>query len=732
MIFLTKLMARGDAASLRWYATLLVLIANLALGFWGYAVYDRRYGHEPQWAENAVATFGLLSLKLDARYEDPIARAAQTNAPHDLPWQLRVASAIMPLLYLTLFLVSIALIVGKDLTRATARWRRGHTIVTGPPERVAALTRSRRGEGERIVVLAAPGTLAAHGEALGRGVVGLEGEAASPAALRRAGLEGAAALFALDPSGARNLEILLVASRLPRTARQPLRAYGAFPLGGLGDTLGQSEAGLLHRSDFDLRVLMPQVSLARRLVAGCRADALARLRSKKVVEIAVLGGGGMARALADAVVTLALYPAPARTRLLLIVPEGAPAWAPAWLEAADHLRACSAVEVRHAVAAGPWPAAALAALEPALHAQDAIFVCGPDDDGNMQLGLDLRARMRVDPGCVAPLHLQVGTRSDLDEILNELPGADLDMPQLTSFGDDDGLWGEAGLVDEPREALARAIHRAYLDKHAAGASRVIRPWDELSEAYRNANRAQADHLPVKLAALGQAIGRARIPAPAGSAAMAPDAAALEAAARLEHRRWSAERLVAGWRPGEVRDLQRRRHQNLVPYEALPEADKAKDRETVLDLTAVLSHAGRTPVPWRTLNLIEWREEARSAAAALGDWIRATGGRVTVHTTLLSDHEVAMAKALARVAGVELVQVTPRAGLTAGTELAEAQSRAAREVPTAGRLCLPGADESPTPESARRRAAAALEAARVPAGRTSADLQAALSGRGEGA
>ena len=82
---------------------------------------------------------------------------------------------------------------------------------------------------------------------------------------------------------------------------------------------------------------------------------------------------------------------------------------------------------------------------------------------------------------------------------------------------------------------------------------------------RQANRAQADNIPIKQRTL--AISRSDD--------------MIEALAIAEHRRWMAEKIVAGWRHAALRDDSRRLHPSIRPYDDLSEPDKQKDRNTVL-------------------------------------------------------------------------------------------------------------------------------------------------------
>jgi RyR domain len=59
---------------------------------------------------------------------------------------------------------------------------------------------------------------------------------------------------------------------------------------------------------------------------------------------------------------------------------------------------------------------------------------------------------------------------------------------------------------------------------------------------------------------------------------------------MEHRRWSGERLLRGWRPG-ARDDDRRLHPDLKPFEELDEDGWEKDRDAVRAVPGVLALAG---------------------------------------------------------------------------------------------------------------------------------------------
>jgi hypothetical protein len=66
---------------------------------------------------------------------------------------------------------------------------------------------------------------------------------------------------------------------------------------------------------------------------------------------------------------------------------------------------------------------------------------------------------------------------------------------------------------------------------------------------------------------------------------------METMAEIEHGRWNAERLAAGWRYGRERDHDRKISPYLVSWTDLPPEIKQYDRDFITGLPAVLASAG---------------------------------------------------------------------------------------------------------------------------------------------
>src|SRR5207244_4228676 len=79
---------------------------------------------------------------------------------------------------------------------------------------------------------------------------------------------------------------------------------------------------------------------------------------------------------------------------------------------------------------------------------------------------------------------------------------------LTAFGMIEDTCLEDAFRHEQNESLARAIHEAFVFERTAGSRRnpqndpALRDWEELPENIRESNRQQADHIAIKLRAIG--------------------------------------------------------------------------------------------------------------------------------------------------------------------------------------------------------------------------------------
>ena len=164
------------------------------------------------------------------------------------------------------------------------------------------------------------------------------------------------------------------------------------------------------------------------------------------------------------------------------------------------------------------------------------------------------------------------------------------------FGDYSAIASQARFVETGRFRLPRSIHERYCEARMREGELPVdnpslKPWHAIDEDLRQSNRERADHVIYLLGHLGYVVEEARNDGPSP---ISFNNEVLEQLARLEHMRWTAERRLAWWSFGAIRDNALRRHPLLVPYEALEENEKEKDRQTIRDIPEVLRRAGLMP------------------------------------------------------------------------------------------------------------------------------------------
>ena len=143
------------------------------------------------------------------------------------------------------------------------------------------------------------------------------------------------------------------------------------------------------------------------------------------------------------------------------------------------------------------------------------------------------------------------------------------------------------------DAIAQQMHENYFQEMTKthglepGSRPALHPWSTLKYTYKVANYAQADHLSVKLRFLNPQLKPGDQVAKEAQFQEEIDDQILEQLAEMEHRRWMADRLLNGWTYADKRNDELKLHNLIIPYDVLSEAEKQKDRDTILQLRQYL-------------------------------------------------------------------------------------------------------------------------------------------------
>jgi hypothetical protein len=214
--------------------------------------------------------------------------------------------------------------------------------------------------------------------------------------------------------------------------------------------------------------------------------------------------------------------------------------------------------------------------------------------GDPPRGLSTASSLRDALGASVPIRHRLNDGSGFAEFL-PLRAAGY-IPKTRSRG---LFWSDLEL-----DAIARKLHEDYLSKlseaeRSRPENRSSYPWDHLDDDLADSNRQAADHIPVKLRAVGcHTTARGNQDDP-GVLVDRFEGADLELLAKLEHRRWMAERFLAGWTLGP-KDVEKRTSPYLVEWEHLLPDIQDRDRDSVLIIPGLLKQVnleirrGRTP------------------------------------------------------------------------------------------------------------------------------------------
>lgn len=212
------------------------------------------------------------------------------------------------------------------------------------------------------------------------------------------------------------------------------------------------------------------------------------------------------------------------------------------------------------------------------------------------------------------------------------------MADVVYFGNQRFLCTPAAIKEPDADRLAKAMMLIYVsdDEKKEFAKYCEKPYYDcvvnrkwavqLKEWERQSNRQVADHVGIKLALLG--LGQDKSDGQRLRTNLEDSQkCVLETLARVEHRRWCAERLLGGWLPfpaeydrtpwfkrpedrtEEEKNLLKRYkdelqwHADLIPFDDLPEWDKTRDYAIIRFIPGVLENRAsitRYAVQWKSV------------------------------------------------------------------------------------------------------------------------------------
>ena len=474
------------------------------------------------------------------------------------PPLLQVARFLAPATVFYAVIKGFMLAVSQQVNVWRLRRWRGHSVVCGVGKRGRLAALNLRAEGRQVVVIEKDPTNEAIGELRTAGVRVIVGSATDSVCQEQARMETAALVVALTTAEESNLEVALAASRRSNGLPVEIQAHASrrfaeeFERQPPFDRIRQG----VHARFFD-----HDAAAARLLLQEFATELVpALVQTPRPPRLLLAGDGTLLPELLSAAVVQCQYAFADVPTLVVATTEGDMV---RHRFPSQHPQLAQVAEVKFVELTPP----VLARLELDTLAGgagfDLAFVACRNDVDTLSLSRHL---IWQETGRVGRLVACLRPSGNVMRLLaTKQPIEGVEIRDLVELGCRADV-----LFHGELDRKAKMIHEDYVKKQtAAGATEATNPalvgWEDLSESLRQSNRAQADHQSIKLRTL--------------TVSQTPET--VEALAEAEHRRWMAERILAGWRYGEQRDNARKRHPNLKPYAQLSEAEKQKDCNTVL-------------------------------------------------------------------------------------------------------------------------------------------------------
>jgi hypothetical protein len=508
------------------------------------------------------------------------------------PWQL---AAAFDLLLAGLGLTALAILARRlapAIEERAASWQSSHVVLVASGETATGLAQSLRGTDETVVWIT--GDVPARGTEPD-GTLIVHGDAARMETLRRAGLARATALVVADADDARNLAIAAAARRLVEEAPNrgvalaPLRCVVQIHDPELRTTMTQSRSTTVG-GRVGTTFFSPEREAALRFFRDRPVHGYADVDAAAPC-LALVGWSPIAAEVVLRAVQDAQYGGSGPT--IIVFAESAEAIERSFRERYSGIDLVAAVRFVPIAPDAPRSAFDRAAAAGWLEKLAVVFACSSDAGRNV---LACRALAGVLARDEALLPQVVIWRNDHDAWVAHLEPSALgaNVARVVTFAAASVGERLLGHLDGSLDRLARAAHQAYVDgeRQDAVPERASAPyaetWESLPEDVRDANRGQVNDYPVKEHIL-------RLVRDASAQPSLPpfDPGELDRAARGEHARWAAERIVNGWTHGAAKNVTAKKHPALVPFERLDAATQAKDVDAVIRVPAVLQAAGIT-------------------------------------------------------------------------------------------------------------------------------------------
>jgi len=562
--------------------------------------------------------------------------------PGGIPWSLGIARLCAPLIPASAAIKVLLMLFYDQWQLIRLRFFRGHTVVCGLGSKGLRIALEARRLGHRTVAIEWNPDNYSIATARAAGVIVLTGDASDPELLQRVNVVRSQALIAVCGDDGINVAVAINTDRLLRefdamqAAQRPfgllVRGLWSNILSAVGQRfnanwtlqrpVGHKIECMVHIVNLNLCHLFRRSRLfedstdrlevrmgniyeitSRRLLNEHPIDRQRIWRNDDLeVQLIIIGFNQLGQSLALQAAKISHFANAMKLRLLITGADMDMAQEAFFGQHPKILEICT-VEL---APGNPFSQECMSKVVNAAQTSrrlTTIAICLDDDSQSLSLALTLRERLAGDS---VPILTRLEDPAGLTDLVREHRPVDpleTSKPIIVPFSVLPESTAPLDMIGDTLDTLAKAVHEDYRRKRiAAGKDPTLpelKPWGSLDPMLKDANRQQVDHLPVKLRAAGFVEAPAVSDSDIGDAFSEPGPerdpdSEVEVLARMEHQRWNAEKMLAGWSWGEKKDLAKRLNPSILPWEQLSDEIKEYDREAVRNIAALLKLIGKVP------------------------------------------------------------------------------------------------------------------------------------------
>ncbi|MFC1736306.1 NAD-binding protein [Candidatus Hydrogenedentota bacterium] len=505
-------------------------------------------------------------------------------------WELQVARYLAPLVPAWTIVKAFAVLFHEQLLSLRMRFLSGHVVICGLGRKGLQLAKEFRADGHNVVVIDQDEDNARFKTCRDLGVLALVGNAADKEVLRKARAFCAKHVIAVCTKDGKNVEIAVLTRGLihehnPKLEHNVQCSVHIIDL-RLCALFKQHPVFTEPNDLFEASVVNIYVNVARSLLEDHPLErTLIDPEDPRQVHLIILGFGHAGESTAIHAAGLAHYANGKRLKISVVDANANAkkknfyAHYPNFDEVCDITFIEKDTEGKEALdQISQWANAADTVAT--------ILVALGSDSGSVIGALNVLSSIDGPNG--VPILVRVMERVTLASLLSGGEGGSRWVHRVHPVGMVNRVCTERMFLNKELDLLARAIHEAYVKKRTAegesatGAS--LLPWERLDQTRKDSNRKQADHIPVKLRAIGCKIANG---SDGGSEPFAFTRDEVELLARMEHARWRAHRYLTGWISGPTRDSENKESPHLGDWPELPEEIKQRHRDSVHNIPGLL-------------------------------------------------------------------------------------------------------------------------------------------------